>query len=86
MQECVLCVKPMDVLGRYLVMQFQARLADQSTILTYCYARLGEGGEQFNASVVGADGAGHRWLPHDVDPYGLAAAAARFSIAPPPPG
>ncbi|BDA43794.1 Translation initiation factor eIF-2B subunit epsilon [Coccomyxa sp. Obi] len=46
----------------------------------------GDGGGLYDVSVVGPDGAGHQWQPHDVDPYGLAAAAPRFSIAPPPPG
>lgn len=70
------------VCGRPLLLALLRRIR----MLTRCDARVGDGGGQYNATVVGPDGAGHRWLPHDVDPYGLAAAAARFSIAPPPPG
>ena len=45
----------------------------------------GDGGH-YDATLVGPDGAGHRWQPHEAEPAASAAAAAHFSIAPPPPG
>ncbi|KAK9914949.1 hypothetical protein WJX75_002748 [Coccomyxa subellipsoidea] len=46
----------------------------------------GEDGAHYDASLVGPDGAGYRWQPHEAEPAASSAVAAYFSIAPPPPG